>query len=365
MLMLLAATAVAFAQDAPAAPPPTEQAVDDWGSALQAIADLRDEGQTDAARATVDLLLQQDLDPADRQRALDLQAGLPLTRDQSSAIVLLAAGQTAVFGYLLGPHLAGLTYDPNRSATPYYLGALGGVALGAGGAIAFGLRPGFDAAQAQTVLSTEVLGGATGAVLGLVLDPYDRLGTPWGMLGGAIAGAAGGHLLATLEPSGRDVLAGQSGAVWGTGLALTGVLFLERFNEPQQVAVPLVVGADAGAALGVLVARRLDLSQGQIAWADLGLTLGSGTGLLVMGIIASDRDVSWQQGTVLVGAGGLTGGLLAGFLADPDRRGPRVPVATAALSGRPGDLRLALPVPRLAPGDDGLDLNIKLASLRF
>lgn len=364
-MFLLFAAAVALAQAPPAHAPPDDAIVADWDAALQAVRDLRDAGQTDAARATVDLLLRQDLAPADRQRALDLQAALPVTRDQSSAIVLLAAGQTAIFGYLLGPHLASLTYDPNRSATPYYLGALGGAAVGAGSAVVYGLRPGFDAAQAQTVLSAEVLGGASGAVLGLVLDPYDRLGAPWGTLGGVVAGAAGGHLLATLEPSARDVLAGQSGAVWGAGLALTGVLYLERFDEPEQVAVPLVVGADAGAALGVLVARRLDLSQGQIAWADLGLTLGSGTGLLVMGIIASNQDVSWQQGTALVAAGGLTGGLLGGFLADPDRRGPRAPFASAALSGRPGDLRLAVPVPRLSPGDEGLDLKIKLASCRF
>lgn len=288
----------------------------------------------------------------------------PMRREQLGAMTRLAAGQTLLGAYLLGPHLARLSYDPQRSATPYYLGALGGAALGAGSGIWLGTRPGFDEGESGTILSSEVLGGATGIAIGYLADPHDRLGPSWGLPVGVGLGAATGILLARTDPDPTDALAIQTGALWGTGLVGAGLVFAEVDSGPDGVVVPLVAGADLGAALGWVLADRMDLGRRQLAFFDLGGVLGAGGGLLILAIASDSNDVSPQVGSVLVTGTAVTGAVLAAWLSEGEGRSRPV-VAHAALWGRPGDLHLSLPMPSARPARQGHALDLQLVDWSF
>lgn len=290
-----------------------------------------------------------------------------ISRQQLSAMTTLSVGQALAGGYLLGPHLARLSYDPQRSATPYYLGALGGVAVGAGSGIWLGSREGFDQPKATTILAAEVLGGATGATIGLLADPHDQLGPGWGLLGGAAGGAALGVGLAHLDPSPTVALATGSGAAWGLGLAGAGLVITEGAETPEGAVLPLVLCADLGAAAGWILAERLDLSHRQVAFFDLGGALGAAGGLLVVGLIGSNDDLSEDTAAVLVSSTAVGGAFIAAALAGPDRRAAQgAPLlAHAAVWGAPGDLHLSLPVPSSTPSPGGPQLDLRLVDYRF
>lgn len=288
----------------------------------------------------------------------------PMSREQLGAMTRLAAGQTLLGAYLLGPHMARLTYDPQRSATPYYLGALGGAALGAGSGIWLGTRPGFDEGESGTILSSEVLGGATGMAIGYLADPHDRLGPSWGLPIGVGVGAATGILLSRTDLDPGDSLAIQSGAVWGTGLVGAVLVFAEVDSGPDGIAVPLVAGADLGAALGWVLAERLDISRRQLAYFDLGGVLGAGGGLLILAIATGNNDLSPQVGATVVTGTAITGAVLAAGLSDGEGRSRPV-VAHAALWGRPGDLHLSLPLPSARPARQGHALDLQLVDWSF
>ncbi|NOY24660.1 MAG: hypothetical protein GXP62_02200, partial [Oligoflexia bacterium] len=280
--------------------------------------------------------------------ALGAEPGAPLTREQLVATTRLSVGQAMMGAYLLGPHLARLTYDPQRSPAPYYLGALGGVLVGAGSGIYLGTRPGFDLGQAKAILSSELLGGATGTAIGFLADPYDQTGPAWGTLAGAGVGAGLGLWLASKDPTPAVGLAAQSGAGWGLGLVTAGIVFAEGADKAEGAVVPLVAGADAGAVLGAALAYHLDLSTRQLALVDLGGVLGTGAGLLGVGIVGWWYRLGPQAGAVLVTVTGVGGGVVAALLTQPgrgrDTASVGLPFGLAALSGEPGALRFALPV---------------------
>lgn len=367
MLPLLLATSLALASEALAPAPDAAATLVDAAAALAA------QGQPEAARAALDLALREGLPPDQQARAEQLRRALPMARGQLDAMTQLAVGQAVIGSYLAGPHLARISYDPARSATPYYLGALGGAALGAGGGILLGSRPGFDLGESRTMLTAEVLGGLTGATVGLVVDEYDQKGPAWGTLAGVGAGVGVGLWAASTDPSPTAAFAAQSGALWGTGLATAGIVFVEGGQQPEGVLVPLTVGADVGAVLGALAAGPLGLTTRQLAFADLGLGLGVGAGLLVVGIASAEDDVSPKAGATLCTLTGVTGGVLAAWLTDPDRGGgagharriAATPVAHAALTGQPGALRLALPLPAVTPSPAGTDVDVHVVDLRF
>ncbi len=322
------------------------------------VEELRAAGEVDAAEATLDLLLRLEpgdlllrQDPTDRERLLELRRGMPMGTARLSATTRLAVGQAAAGSYLLGPHLARLSYDPRRSATPYYLGALGGAALGAGSAVLAGSRPGFDEADADTILSSELLLAGNGLALGFLLDERDRLGPAWGVLGGAGAGALAGWGLSQLNPSLPEVRGGQAGALWGAGLGTAALVYAETETADGAV-LPLMIGADLGAVGGVLLARELDLSTRQIALTSLGGLLGGGATGAGLGILFNDRELSPQAGALTMTAGTLAGGAVAGWLAwqgEAKRPEPADPgLALAWRLRHEGDLDSARALARLA-----------------
>lgn len=281
---------------------------------LDLVEALQTQGEVDSAEASIDLLLRQDPVEADEARLRELQRALPIGPTRLSAMTRLAVGQAAAGSYLLGPHLARLSYDPRRAATPYYLGALGGAALGAGTAVLAGTRPGFDEADADTILGAEVLLAGNGLALGFLLDERDRMGPAWGVLSGAGVGALTGFGLTRLDLSMPEVRGGQFGAVWGAGLG-TAALVAAETETADGTVLPLMIGADLGAVGGALLARQLDLSTRQITLTSLGGLLGGAATGAGLGIVFNDRDLSPQAGAATVTAGTLAGGAVAGWLA--------------------------------------------------
>jgi hypothetical protein len=303
-------------------------------------------------------------DPATLARAQAIEASLERGSSGAAPVFLLAMWQASAASYLAGPHLAYLSWDPSRSATPYFLGAAAGALVGGGAALYLGLGPGLDGPQALTIFSSEVIGGANGVLIGNLADDETAHGRAIGVLAGTGLGAAGGHLLAFQHPSVAEALALPSGAFWGTGLAVAGVLLVDE-EEPFTHEVPLLVGLDLGAAGAVLAARLLDLSPAQVALFDLGGLVGASAAGLALGLaVVADADPTVPTAVVIVTVSSLGAGVAGAALGA--RLGDKPPAVSHALvSGQPGDLHLALPLPHLQPVERAAGVGLTLVDCRF
>ncbi len=355
----------ALAEPAPAAPAAleAEPTLPPYASVLRLARDLREAGDTEAARATLDWLLGRDPPPAVAREVRALLDALPPPRERMESVARLAAWQGALGGYLLGPHLVRLTWDPNRHATPYFLGAAAGALAGAGSAIWLGRREGLTPGQVTTAMTAQALGGWNGAALGALLAPDSDRGWGTGLLAGVGAGAAAGTVLLLREPSQAESLGAASGSVWGLYFGLAGWMIATEGNGDPLV--PLLVGSDLGAVAGWALARQLHVPPERIWMVDLGGTLGAASGLLVA--LVADEVVGFYdvRGVMLVVTGAtVAGGVLGGVLGR-DRPAPRIPVAVSLVSGRAGDLTIAVPVPSPRPGPSGTGIDVSLVDMRF
>ncbi|MBN1335201.1 MAG: hypothetical protein JXB39_04515 [Deltaproteobacteria bacterium] len=369
--LLFAVALAAHAGDLPPVPavapveaPDADPAVDalpPYASVLRLAHDLRAANDPDAARATLDWLLGQPLPPEVAGQARALHDALPAPHERLEATARLAAWQGALGGYLLGPHLVRLTWDPNREATPYFVGAAAGALAGAGSAVWLGRHGGLDPGQATAAMTAQALGGWNGAAIGHLLAPDGDRGWGAGLMTGVGVGAAAGTVLLLREPTRAESLGAASGSVWGLGLGLAGWLVATDGNDSGAL-VPLLVGSDLGAVAGLALARTLHAPPERIWLVDLGGAAGAAAGFMLLLILDEVADFYDPAGQTLVVAGTtVAGGVLGGVLGR--RRAPRdVPVAASLLSGHPGALRVAVPVP--SPGPDRAG-HLSLVDMRF
>lgn len=362
VLPLLALLPALTGAELPAAPPPPALALAD---ALAA------EGEVDAARQVLE---EATAFPEVAEEARARLATLPPDRRRTEAVARLATWQGLLGAYLLGPHLANVSWDPGRNATPYFLGAGLGAAAGAGSALWLG-RDGLSPGQASATMTAQVLGGWNGAVIGHLVEPDGGPGWGTGLLAGTLAGAGAGTWLLLQDPHPGAVAAAASGSVWGFGLAGTAILLME--DEPRTDAglwIPFLAGTDLGAAAGYGLARLLDIPPERVWLVDLGGAAGLAAGGFLVAIMdALDMELVYEQEPVVLMLAGTTlaGGAVAAVLTRGQTRaggGRGAPVGSALFSGTPEDLRVALPLPHPTPpaspgGDAGLGLT--LADLRF
>ncbi len=319
-------------------------------------------GRTDSARLSLQWLLEQEITPDLQRRAERELTTLPRSLRNLRPAMELAVWQSALGAYLLGPHLARLSYDPSRSAAPYFAGAAAGALAGTGSAIWLSAGTGLDQGRSTTIMTAQQLGGFNGAAIGWLVHDGD---VPWaaGLLVGVGIGTAGGYLLALSDPDPGLALAAQSGMVWGLGLGLATAVVLERWD--RQLMLCLLVCSDLGVAVAFSLARWRGASRQQVWMADLGGLLGTGSGLLVVGFLYGVADTGHRVNAIIVTAMGLAGGATGALLAERLARARKLPVATALLSGRFGRARLGLPLPRIQVASDGFALALPLVDCRF
>lgn len=345
---------------APADPVPANPTVE---TALILAADLRADGDHDAARDVLHWVLDQQL-TADVRTAAALQlARLPAPEDSGHDVgptVRLVAWQAAMGAYLLGPNL--LINEPlGYAGDPYVALSMIGGGLGAGSALLLAKHHGVDSAAASTIIGVEQLGLLNGAVLGYALTGDSSLSRiPGGMMFGAGVGAGVGALWTLQDPDPAASLGMQWGAYWGTGLGFAVMAYTYAFDELHEDSIyPMALAANLGALGGWTLTRGLGLSRHDVRMFNAGALVG---GLGAFGFAWITSNIVWytEHGvaafvTGATVAGGLTGVALNRWLITPPAE---------RLFGR----RLAsfsLPTPTLVPYDGRAIPGVLLTEVQF
>ncbi len=333
---------------------------------LQAAWALQARGEPEAARDLLEWLLQQQQEPSARQRAVSMLAELPPSREEVLAAVRFAAWQGSLGAFLLGPNLA-VAGALGPAEAPYFVSSLLGGGLGMGSALYLSSGLGVDEAGATIIAASQQLGGFNGAALGYTLAPdWPWVGLPAGITLGVAAGSVAGYLRAS-RGADRDLsLALQSGAFWGLGLGLSALTFTYGWERLQGGSLlPLVLACDIGAAGGWALARATGATREDLRLWNLGGALGA---FSAYGFAWLTSRVIWYTPhgvAAFITVSGLAGAALAILL--PRRLGrPRsVPVANALISGQRGELALSLPAPTALPSAGGVQLGMSLVDYRF
>jgi hypothetical protein len=266
-------------------------------------------------------------------------AATPALRDRPDSgrplMTMIGAGTGALAGMALGGLLTG------DDAVGLAIGGLGGAVAGGIAGDRYADRTRMGRARARTVGS----GATWGAVsLGFFADVVDldgttttevALGASLGALGGGALGAvvAGRH-----QPTLGDVALVDSFAAWGVTGGLTLGLVMQPF-EAEGYSLNVALGSAAGAAVGILAARRTELPVDRVVRVNLWAFGGAAAPWLVYALAADDTTNDDEQWVGLFSSLGLAGGAIVGFqLTRGWRSGPDAATdAPAALVRRGSD----------------------------
>lgn len=289
-------------------------------STLDLAQELVEAERYDGARELLRRLLAQPLTDAERRSTEVLLARLPPSEEDMVATLELTAWQGWMWGYLLGPNLALLTWSPYDPSGLYLAGASSGFVLGTGSTLGLAWLRGLTAGQARTVLVGEQLGLLLGAGVGGTVVPGEE-GRAGGMLAGAAVGTGLGWWVSQRDPSSRAMLGASSGVYWGAGLGLLGLLAGEQLTDDvDDWLLPLGVVTTLGVSGGYFLVEVADLSRDAIHAANLGGAVGTAGGFLVVGMVALDRSVENAFVSGLPMATGLAGGAVGIWLERRARR---------------------------------------------
>lgn len=296
--------------------------VDPHADVRTAASELAEDEEYRAARALLKwVLAQDDLSAALRAEVEADLAALPADASTWAPRVKLAALQAGL-GAAAGPLLVEIRNPYTPPGVVFATSLLGGLA-GGGSAFVYRRQGGVTGGQSTAILLGEHLGLAHGLVIGASVDqgnfnpgrPREK-GTPIGALVGTVAGIGLGYGVAELDPDVDDMTGAYSGAMWGAGLTLAALGVTYQYGKaetPAGIELPVVIGADVGAAGGYLLARGLHLNRASIWAANLGGAAGVG---LATGFMAATQEaVPYAPHTVAWGIGGAAvAGGAAGIL---------------------------------------------------
>jgi hypothetical protein len=284
---------------------------------------------------------------------LDVVAGRPLTREirltrpvRSGRTELVLASM--VYGGVAGPLLvSAIATDPNFHTTSngllaYTLSSLGGIGLGFMSSF-LATRDGVKVGTSSLMIGGGAWGTTLLTALGLGLDVPSQY--VYGMaIGGGLFGAAAGLLIARrIEISPGDAGLVNSGGLWGTGFGSLLAQSIWRRPTGAEFGWLILGGTSLGVATGAVLAKKLELSRGHVALIDVGGLAGTGLGFALGTAIGAN---SRTEDTVQVGAryalGGMALGLIAGAVFTRKYRGDLPPVEALILRKR-GQWAVAIP----------------------
>ena len=230
---------------------------------------------------------------------LDRAGGAPVEVPNASARAELALFQT-VHGIAIGVEVC-IVVECDSPEAGFGLALLGG---GAGALASLQLMKSVTSGQ-RALLNSGTIWGAFNALMAIIAtDPEDET-IALGMLAGQGAGLLAGGLLMSRRPTAGQVGLASSGAQWAA--VLMG-LTLAAVSDPgeKEIALSLLVAADAGLGIGAYLARlRPDVSRGQTFVIDasgiVGGIAGGGLGVLLTG--NTDDRTTYALAALGVGVG--------------------------------------------------------------
>jgi hypothetical protein len=216
---------------------------------------------------------------------------------------------------------------------------LGLILAGAGAGALISLNaPDLTSGQRALVNSGTAWGAANAVLLSIAADPDDEKTIAGVLLAGQLGGVLAGVGLTQLRPTSGQVALANSGGQWSlvlTGLTLAG---LEADLDDAELAVALLVAADAGVAAGAYLAwRNPKISRAQTLLIDAGGIVGAVGGGSLGVIISGDEG---DRTTPLLAAAGTVVGLgVTAYLTrnwTTDRDVPPVQAYVAPVTGARG-----------------------------
>lgn len=239
----------------------------------------------------------------------------------------LIAGSIALGG-LMGAGTGGLGGSEGASGAGFVLGAVGG------GAAGYLFIP--DDVRLGTgsfLVSTGLAGALNGLALGGALNDRDEVfandddatGAGYGMVGGAMIGVGAGLALASrLDVSPGDAALFNSGVSWG---AVTGALFIPAFQAESRVRyATLIAGLDLGVLAGGLLATRYDVSRRRVVFIDIAGVAGMIAGLATESAVSgATSDQGSSERTAHYALAGMSLGLGLGTFFTRNLDLPRLP----------------------------------------
>lgn len=331
-----------------------------YATALDAIDQLQEDGETEAARALAEwIAAQPDAGSAGERSAAFVDA----TPDRASNTwpkVRLIAWEAAYGSFTLGGGTGfGYFFDDAPAAYPAL--ALAGGAIGTTGAVFLSRRADFHTGHVHALVGTQQL--VTANALALAALAEDEKASGWGIIGGGVLGTGLGVAWALSEPDPVRTLGFHSGALWGFGLATLATGYAYKFDALEEK-VPLVMagGADLGAGIGYLLPVLLPVRADHIRMANAGGFIGAGVTFAFINLTSNIIWYTPHSVAAIVGGAGLAGGALGVALAERMNT-PRLPVAAGMFEAHGATVRLALPVPRAfpvpgQPGDVAWGVNL-------
>jgi hypothetical protein len=216
-------------------------------------------------------------------------------------------------GVLAGTALGGLLSGDD--AVGLAVGGLTGGVLGGIAGDRYADRTRLGRARARTIGS----GATWGAVsLGFFADVLDLDGTTTTdvALGASIGALGGGALGAVIadrhQPGAGDIALVDSFAAWGVTGGFTLGLLMQPF-EAEGYSLNAALGSAAGAAVGILAARRTELSADRVVRVNLWAYGGAAAPWLIYALAADDTTNDDEQLVGLFSTLGLAGGAIVGF----------------------------------------------------
>jgi hypothetical protein len=135
-----------------------------------------------------------------------------------------------------------------------------------------------------------VWGAFNSLMLILAGEPGDEKTIALGMIGGQVAGMAGGALLFRYRPTAGQVGLASTGGQWGAALMWLTLVASSAEPSAAELAVSLMLAADVGLGLGAYLAKQQpNISRAQTLVMDGGGNVGGvgggGIGVLIGGVI--------------------------------------------------------------------------------
>lgn len=353
--------------------PVVEATPDARDGALTVVDTLIAEERWDEARSLLNWLMQPDMPEATRAAARQRLALLPKAGDAAARLRLLP-WQTAAGAWLMGPNMIWINETRgnfNEKPLLVFTGALAGGAGGAAASLLYKREEGLSQTDVTTIIHMQQLGMINGAVLSLAHpdgEYWEYAG--WGLLGGGIAGTAGGYTLARLPLDEGGVAMARTGAASALGLGFLTLLTLDDRTEwleyeARHDVPPLLILTDLGTVGGYALGKATGMRRVDAQMIFLGEVAGT---LVGGGLAVATQDLLlWSEsgvfGTMEVFA--IGGGVLGYVLARGIERPLPDMTGTALLSGTDEAPRLRLPLPAISPVKGGWSAQVQLVDLRF
>lgn len=262
--------------------------------ALSLVARLRREHAGHPASALIDG------SPLAVGSALDRGGGAPVEAPNAAARAELALFQT-MHGIAVGVELC-VVIECDSPEAVFGLALLGG---GAGALASLQFMKSVTSGQRALLNSGTIWGGFNALMAIIASEPNDEGAIALGMLAGQGAGLVAGGLLMSRRPTAGQVALASSGGQWAA--VLMGLTLAAASNPSDgEVALSLLVAADAGLGLGAYLSRlRPDVSRGQTFVIDasgiVGGIAGGGLGVLLTG--DTDDRTTYALAALGVGVG--------------------------------------------------------------